>query len=191
MSVFLREAKIRLAIPLVLVVVMWLVEGANIVTHDALETYGIRPRSAPGLWGIVFAPFLHANVAHLIANTLPFLVLGWLVALRGLRAFVLVTLTVMLLGGLGVWLVGRPFSVHVGASGLIFGYIGFLLARGVFERSAQAVMLGLVVLFLYGGAIWGVLPGSPRISWESHLFSFLAGIAAARWLPLRSRARVR
>jgi membrane associated rhomboid family serine protease len=82
----------------------------------------------------------------------------------------------------------RPFSDHIGASGLVFGYLGFLIARGVLERSAQAVLLGFVALVLYGGAIWGILPASPRISWESHLFGLLAGIVAAR-MPLVSRSR--
>jgi len=96
---------------------------------------------------------------------------------------------VMVAGGGAVWLLARPFSDHVGASGLIFGYLGFLLARGFFERSFQAILLSLVVFFLYGGAIWGVLPSSTRISWESHLAGALTGIAAARLLGRSPRVR--
>jgi membrane associated rhomboid family serine protease len=185
-----REAKLRLGIPLGLVLVMWMVEGVNLIAQGALLSFGIHPRTPDGLWGIIAAPFLHAGIAHLLANTVPFLVLGWLVALRGLRELGLVTLLVMLVGGGAVWLFGRPFSTHVGASGVIFGYLGFLLARGVIERSAQAIILSLVALVLYGGALWGVIPGSSRISWESHLFGFLSGILAARVLrsPRRSAA---
>jgi membrane associated rhomboid family serine protease len=185
-----REAKMRFGVPLACVVSMWAVEMVNLVTNGALLGWGIRPRTLVGLWGIVFAPFLHANLAHLLANTIPFLVLGALVALRGLREFVVVTAVVMLVGGGGVWLFGRPFSDHIGASGLVFGYLGFLLARGFFERSLTAILLSLVTLFLYGGAIWGILPGSSRISWEGHLFGFLAGIVAARLLGHRPRAAV-
>jgi membrane associated rhomboid family serine protease len=166
---------------------MWVVELGNVVTRDAFEGLGIRPRTPDGVWGILFAPFVHANVAHLVANTVPFLVLGWMVALRGLREFLLVTFLVILIGGGAVWLLGRPFSVHVGASGVVFGYLGFLLARGFFERSAQAIVLSLLALFLYGGALWGILPSSGRISWEGHLFGFLAGIGAARLLRTPSR----
>jgi membrane associated rhomboid family serine protease len=184
----LDETKLRLGAPLLFVAVMWFVEAANVVSRDALEI-GIRPRTVAGLWGILSAPFVHANIAHLIANTVPFLVLGWLIALRGLRMFLLVTAIVVLLGGAVVWLLGRPFSEHVGASGLVFGYLGFLLARGFFERSLQAVLLSLVVFFFYGGALWGVLPSSPRISWESHLFGALAGVLAARQLSRSSRMR--
>ena len=182
MSTVVREARVRLGLPLVVVASMWLVELANILTRGALLGLGIRPRTLEGVWGIVFAPFLHASLAHLAANTIPCLVLGWLVALRGMKEFWFVTGWVILVGGGGVWLLGRPFSLHVGASGLVFGYLGFLLARGVLERSFQAALLSLVALFLYGGAIWGLIPSTGGISWEGHLFGIIAGILAARLL---------
>jgi membrane associated rhomboid family serine protease len=190
MNGLMYAARDRLGIPLVFVVTMWLVELANLVSGYALVGFGIQPRLPSGLWGIIFAPFLHGSLAHLVANTVPFLVLGWLVALRGLREFFFVTGWVMLIGGGAVWLLGRPFSVHVGASGLIFGYLGFLLARGVLERSVLSVVLSLVALLLYGGAIWGVLPVSERVSWEGHLFGLLAGVAAGRLVTLPSRTAV-
>jgi membrane associated rhomboid family serine protease len=190
MNGLMYAARDRLGIPLVFVVTMWLVELANLVSGYALVGFGIQPRLPSGLWGIIFAPFLHGSLAHLVANTVPFLVLGWLVALRGLREFFFVTGWVMLIGGGAVWLLGRPFSVHVGASGLIFGYLGFLLARGVLERSVLSVALSLVALLLYGGAIWGVLPVSERVSWEGHLFGLLAGVVAGRLVTLPSRTAV-
>jgi membrane associated rhomboid family serine protease len=131
---------------------------------------------------------------HLAANTVPFVVLGWLVMLRRIGDFVVVTVLSILIGGLGVWLAGSANSIHVGASGLIFGYLGYLLARGYFERSLWAVLLGALALVLYGGVLWGVLPGQPGISWEGHLFGFVGGVAAARLLtpspvtPVRARA---
>lgn len=181
-----RVLKWRFGLPLLLVVVMWLVEAANLVTHNALDAYGIRPRTEVGLWGIVFAPFLHASLAHLLANTLPFLMLGWLIAVRRLRDFLLVALLVMVVGGFAVWLLGRPMSDHIGASGVIFGFLGFLLARGFFERSVQALAVALITFALYGGALWGVLPAGPGISWEGHLFGALSGIAAGRVLAEES-----
>jgi membrane associated rhomboid family serine protease len=161
---------------------MWLMAMANVVTHDGLALYGIRPRTVEGLWGILFAPFIHANLLHLVTNTVPLVVLGCLVALRGRQEFFIVTAWVMLVGGGAVWLLGRGSSIHIGASGLVFGYLGFILARGVFERSFQSSALAIVVFILYGGALWGVVPGSPRISWESHLFGVLAGAAMGKML---------
>ena len=187
LETLVREAKVRFGIPAALVAAMWVVAATDFVLPAALSSFGIRPRTPSGLLGIVFAPFLHANLAHLIANSVPFLVLGCMVALRGVQQFVLVTAWIAVAGGGAVWLLGRPFSVHVGASGIVFGYLGFLLARGLFERSFQAILLSLLTLFLYGGAIWGILPGSAYVSWESHLFGFLAGIAAGRFLGLPKR----
>ena len=113
------------------IALIWLVELTDLVVfHGALDRAGIRPRTESSLWGIAYAPFLHAGLAHLIANTVPLLVLGWLVLVRGLRDWLWVTVVVVLVGGLGVWLFGRPGTVHIGASGLIFGYLGYLLLRG-------------------------------------------------------------
>ena len=169
--------------------IMWLEEVIDFVLRGALNQYGIVPRDLTGLRGIVFAPFLHVNFTHLIANTLPFATLAWFVMLRRMRDFVLVSLLVMLIGGLGTWLIGASNSVHVGASGLIFGYLGFLLARGFFERSWLAISLSLAVAFVYGGALWGVLPGQADISWQGHLFGFIGGVLVAKWLPVQGRRR--
>lgn len=170
-----------------LLAIMWLVEILDFMLQGALKQFGIIPRNLTGLRGLVFAPFLHANFPHLIANTLPFALLAWFVMLRRMRDFVIVSVVVMLIGGLGTWLSGASNSVHIGASGLIFGYLGFLMARGFFERSWSAVLLSLITGFAYGSALWGVLPGQADISWQGHLFGFIAGVLAAKWLPVQKK----
>jgi membrane associated rhomboid family serine protease len=159
----------------------WAVFGLNVVLGGALLRFGIVPRTTDGLAGILVAPFLHANLNHLIANTIPFLLFGWLVMLRDRRHFGLVTLMAMLGSGLLSWAFGAPHSVHVGASGLIFGYLGFLLLAGWYARSASSIALSLLVATLWGGTVLGVLPGTPGVSWQGHLGGFLGGVLAARW----------
>lgn len=171
------------------VVFLWVLEIIDLVIlRGWLNQFGIWPRHLIGLRGVLFAPFLHGNLAHLIGNTIPFLVLGWFVMLRETSDFFLVSAITMLTSGLGVWLFGSPGTIHIGASGVIFGYFGFLLSRGYFERSFSAIAFSLLVGILYGGLIWGVLPLSYRISWEGHLFGFLGGILAARLLSKRPSA---
>jgi membrane associated rhomboid family serine protease len=169
----------------------WSVELVDRVAFGgSLERFGIHPRDVPALWGILAAPLLHVGWVHLMANTGPFVVLGWLVMLRRTSDFLVVTVLAMLIGGLGVWLFGAANSIHIGASGLIFGYLGYLLARGYFERSLWALLLGVAAGLLYGGVLWGLLPGQRGISWEGHLFGFAGGVAAARLLvPARPRER--
>jgi membrane associated rhomboid family serine protease len=170
----------RLRILLGFVALIWLVELVDLfLFRGALDRAGIRPRSESGLWGVVLAPFLHAGPAHLIANTVPLLVLGWLVIVRGIQDFLRVTLLVVLVAGLGVWLFGRPATIHLGASGVVFGYLGYLLLRGFWERSLIAIGIALVAGFLYGGALWGVLPGQRGVSWEGHFFGLAGGAGAA------------
>jgi membrane associated rhomboid family serine protease len=173
-----------------LVALMWAIEFVDQIPGLNLDAYGIRPRSIPGLWGILFAPFLHGNFPHLIANTIPFLTLGWLVMLRRTSDFWIVSAIVTLIGGLGTWLVASPYSVHIGASGVIFGYLGFLLSRGYFERNFSSMALSVTVGILYGGLLWGVLPQQPGISWQGHLFGFMGGIVAARVLAAPKRPKV-
>jgi membrane associated rhomboid family serine protease len=169
-----------IAVLMACVALAWVMElGDALVPGRWLDSHGILPRTMSGLWGILLAPLLHGGFAHLIANTIPFLTLGFLVLLRGLGTFIGVSLLVMLLGGLAVWLLAPGSTIHIGASGLIFGYIGYLLARGYFERSFGSLAVAVVVAVLYGGALWGVLPGQPGISWQGHLFGFLAGVATA------------
>ena len=161
------------------VCLIWAVEGVNVLAGRQLDSLGILPRHLSGLLGIPLSPFIHGNVSHALVNTLPFLALGSLVALRGVRVFVTVSVFVILGGGAAVWLFGRS-AYHVGASGLIFGYFGYLVALGWYERSSVAILTALLTLFLYGGLVWGVLPSRSFISWEGHLFGMLAGVLAAR-----------
>jgi len=168
------------------VALFWVLELIDrIFLGGALDAYGVRPRTAAGLWGILFAPFLHVGFGHVIANTLPFLVLGWFVMLRRESDFYVVTVTTTVVSGMGIWLVGPSRSVHLGASGLIFGYFGFLLTRGYFERSLSSILWSLVVLFLYGGMLWGVFPRGIGISWQAHLFGLMGGGLASYLLTRR------
>ncbi|ASC71970.1 hypothetical protein XM38_029240 [Halomicronema hongdechloris C2206] len=168
-----------------LVIVIWLVHGVDWLLPRDLRAYGIHPRTWMGLRGILLAPFLHGSWTHLIANTIPLVTLAWLIMLRQIRDFWLVSLVVMLVGGLGIWLVGATGSVHIGASTLIFGYFGFLMMRSYFERSLVAIAMAILVFFLYGSIIWGILPTQTGVSWEGHLFGLIGGIIAARWLSRR------
>lgn len=162
------------------VVLLWLIETVDtVLTTVRLDQWGIRPREIDGLWGIVWAPFLHAGFGHLAANTVPFLVLGWFVLLRGIRPFLFVTVMVMVVSGLGTWLIAPANTLHIGASGIIFGYFGYLLLRGYFEGSASALLWSVLVVVLYGGLLWGILPQGPGISWQGHLFGFIGGGVAA------------
>jgi membrane associated rhomboid family serine protease len=173
--------KSRLTALMLPAALMWIVEIADRwIFHGGLDQYGIHPRTVAGLWGILYSPFLHAGFVHLVANTIPFLALGGFVMLRGIGRFVAISLIVCLLGGFGTWLVGKSDTVHVGASGVIFGYLGYLLSSAIFERSLVSIALALLAGGLYGGLIFGVLPGQIGISWEGHLFGFLGGIIAAK-----------
>jgi membrane associated rhomboid family serine protease len=165
------------------VAVFWILEIIDqVFFNNALNSLGIRPRSLTGLRGIILAPFLHGNYQHLISNTFPFLILGWLVMVQKIKDFWFVTLVTMLVGGGGVWVFGAANSVHIGASILIFGYFGFLLFRGFFQRDLRSISLSLLVVFMYGGMVWGVLPADPRISWQGHLFGFIGGFISARMI---------
>ena len=175
-----RELKSHVYVLGGIILFMWLLEMADqFIFRTQLDALGIRPWSANGLRGIVFAPFLHVGFPHLIANTIPFLILGWMVMIKQIRDFVLVTLIVIVVSGFGIWIFGSPRSIHLGASSLIFGYFGFLLLRGYFERSPHAIFFSVIVAVLYGGLFWGVLPQANGISWQGHLFGFVGGGLAA------------
>ncbi|MFN9363076.1 MAG: rhomboid family intramembrane serine protease [Pseudanabaena sp.] len=147
-----------------------------------LNALGLVPHSFIGLRGILFAPFLHGGFYHVMANTVPFIILGWFVMLRNIKDFYFVSVMSALVGGVGTWLVGRPCSVHVGASGVIFGYFGYLLFRGYFEKSFVSIAIAIAIAISYVGIIWGLLPTRSYISWEMHLFGFIGGIIAAKLL---------
>jgi membrane associated rhomboid family serine protease len=172
---------------LTFVALLYLVELIDQLTRHSLDANGIRPLQADGLWGIVFAPVLHAGWEHLMANTVPLLVLGFLVTLAGLSRFVWATVIVWIVGGFGTWLIGDVGSGcgptdHIGASGLIFGWLAFLLVFGIFVRRVRNIVIGLVVLVVYGGILLGAMPvlgTCGGVSWQGHLCGAIAGVVAA------------
>ncbi|MFI7419677.1 rhomboid family intramembrane serine protease [Nonomuraea sp. NPDC049684] len=165
--------------------VMWVLEGVDYVMGGALDSYGIAGWDADGLVGILFAPFLHGGFGHLMANSLPLLVLGFLAAVRDIRKFLWATLLIVLIGGLGTW-VSSPGVITIGASGLIFGYFGFVLARGVFDRRLVDLLIAIGVGVAYYSILWGLLPNQQGISWQGHLFGLLGGVVAA-WVLRRRK----
>jgi membrane associated rhomboid family serine protease len=164
---------------------LYIVEAVDQVTALRLDEGGIVSRNLEGMLGIVWAPLLHAGWGHLIANTVPFLVFGFLAMAGGIRQFIGVTAVIWVISGLGVWLLGPDNATTVGASGVIFGWLVFLLARGFFARSVLQIGLAVVLVVIWGGILFGVLPGRDGISWQAHLFGALAGLLAA-WLVARA-----
>lgn len=169
-----------LVVVAVMLAVMWGEEVVDLIPGTPFHRWGIRPRTARGLFGIALAPFLHTGFPHLIGNSIPFAVMGGAIALGGTRTFVEVTILVGLASGLGVWVFGAGNSIHFGASGLVFGYLTYLLARGVIAKNGWWIVGGLVTLAFYGGLFWGLLP-SPRVSWLGHVFGAVGGVLAA-WM---------
>jgi membrane associated rhomboid family serine protease len=163
-----------------LVALMWIVEVVDVALDHRLDRYGIEPRDVDGLDGVVAAPFLHVGFGHLIANTIPFVTMGVVIALEGPRRLVLVTVIVGLISGFGTWLVASPGTVHVGASGIVFGYATYLIARGVFNRSGTQLAVGAAVVLVWGVALVGGLEPQRGISWQGHLFGAIGGVVAAR-----------
>jgi len=166
--------------------VMWVVEIADQIADGRLDAYGIEPREVDGLDGVVFAPFLHAGFDHLIGNTIPFLLLGFAIALGGIARVAAVTAIVAVVGGLGTWLVAPANTVHIGASGIVFGYAAYLVARGIYSRSVTQIALGVVVLAVWGTTLLRGLVPEDGISWQGHLFGAIGGVLAARLLHRRA-----
>lgn len=164
-----------------LVAVMWVLELVDIVGPWDLDQYGIEPRSTSGLLGILFAPFLHGGLGHLIANTVPLVLLGLLVSWRAGRYFWPVVVTIGLASGLGVWVLAGTGTVTIGASGLVFGLLTYLIAAGIQSRRFLDVLVGVVVLLIYGTMLLQVLPFfvAPQVSWLGHLFGAVGGVLAA------------
>ena len=158
---------------------MWVVEIIDRIAGGDLDRLGIEPHEADGLIGVATAPFLHADFGHLMSNTVPFLVLGFAIALNGLVRVLAVTGIVMLIGGLGVWLFASEGSIHIGASGVVFGYAGYLISRGLFNRSLLELVMGAVVAGVWGSALLGGLLPQDGISWQGHFFGAVGGVVAA------------
>ena len=165
-----------------LIALMWLAEIVDTLADHRLDGYGIEPRDDDGLIGIVAAPFLHDGFGHLISNTIPLLAMGLAIAFAGARRVLLVTAVVALVSGLGTWLIAPASTLHIGASGLVFGYATYLLSRGVFNRDLLELAIGAVVAVVWGGALLGGLLPEEGISWQGHFFGALGGVLAARLL---------
>lgn len=168
------------------VVLLWLIEVADYLLPADLDRYGVMPRDPAYLPNIALVPLLHGGFDHVAANTLPLAVLGILSAMvAGVARFWWASGIVVITSGLGVWLFETPHSITIGASGLVFGYFGYLVGSGAFNRRMSDIVVAVVVVVLYGSIVWGVLPSQPGISWLGHLFGLIGGVAAA-WL-LRTR----
>jgi membrane associated rhomboid family serine protease len=175
---------------------LYLVELADVIVPGDLDHAGIQSRTLSGLDGVIWAPLLHNGWSHLFSNTVPVLIFAFLAMAGGIGRWIAVTATIWILGGLGVWLTGPTGAYTVGASGLAFGWLAYLLVRGVFNRSFGQIGVALVLLFIWGGMLWGILPGHPGVSWQGHLFGALAGVLAAwvvsaRAASKRSKSRAR
>lgn len=161
------------------VVLLYLIESVDSIIDYCIDcTAGIEPRAVHGLDGILFAPLLHGGWDHLIGNTLPVLILGFLTLATGIGRGLAATAIVWIVAGMGTWLTGGANSVHIGASSLVFGWLTYLICRGWFARRIGQIVLGLVVLACYGSLLWGVLPGQDGISWQGHLFGAMGGLVA-------------
>jgi Uncharacterized membrane protein (homolog of Drosophila rhomboid) len=176
------------ALVLLLLATMWILEILDQVLFLDLDRFGIVAHDPEGLLGVPLAPFLHAGFGHLMANSLPLLVLGITAAIRGVGRFIAASVIIVLVSGVGVWLTSAPYYVTVGASGLVFGYFGYVVARGLFDRHSLDIALGVVVAVLYYSLLWGVLPTQPGVSWQGHLFGLIGGVLAAWMLRRRSYA---
>jgi membrane associated rhomboid family serine protease len=180
----------RTAIGIVIAIValMWVLEVVDVAVDHRLDRYGIEPRDPDGLDGVIAAPFLHVGFGHLMANTIPFVVMGVVIAFEGPVRLLGVTAIVAVVSGLGTWLVAPENTVHLGASGVVFGYATYLIVRGVFNRRAGEIAIGAGVVALWGGALLGGLEPQRGISWQGHLFGALGGLLAA-WALARSAGR--
>ncbi len=172
-----------------LIAVLWAVELINLLLGHRLNGLGILPRTSSSLPGIILSPFLHHGILHLLSNTLPLLVLGWFVTLGGTRKFLILSVQVTLFAGAAVWCLARN-GFHIGSSGLVFGFFGFLVAQGWYRKTPVSILLACLTLFLYAGLVWGILPVHPFISWEGHFFGLIVGILSARFQgPQRSAGK--
>ncbi|GAA1570026.1 rhomboid family intramembrane serine protease [Kribbella sancticallisti] len=183
-------AKISSGIKLLVLLVglMWISELVDTALNGELDQYGIISRDPEGLFGILTAPFLHLGFSHLISNTLPLVTLGALIAVSGAMRLFSVTAIVTTIGGLGTWLISPPNTITIGASGLVFGYAAYLIARGAFNRRIGQVLIGVIVVLVWGSALLGGLLPQDGISWQGHLFGGIAGVLAA-WVLTDERPK--
>lgn len=165
------------------IALLYVIEFADVLSGQRLEQEGgIRPLESDGLVGIAFAPVLHADWAHLYANTLAVAILGFVVLVSGIARGLAATAIIWIIGGIGTWLTGGIGTLHIGASLLIFGWVTYLIVRGIFNRSFLQLLVGVIVFLVYGTMLLGVLPGQEGISWQGHLFGAIGGVVAGAML---------
>jgi membrane associated rhomboid family serine protease len=181
-----EDRQLGVAFVVVMVAIMWVLEIYDQLTGESLDQYGIEPHEVDGLGGILLAPFLHAGFGHLIGNTVPFVLLGLTIALGGVVRVAATTAIVVLVAGFGTWLIAPSGTDHIGASGVVFGYATYLVARGVYSRRLLHLGVGLVVLAVYGTTLLFALIPRDGISWQGHLCGGIGGIVAARLLDRRA-----
>jgi membrane associated rhomboid family serine protease len=184
-----QDQREGIALLILIVTVMWVVQAINAVDSGLnLDSDGIYPRNVSHLWGILTSPFLHLNWSHLIGNTVPFVFMGLMIALRGAARLALVTAVIIVVGGLGTWLIAPAHTVTVGASGVVFGYATYLFSIGVFNRSLLEIGVGLVVGVVWGGALLASIVPHTGVSWQAHVCGAIAGVVAAYLTAARKRA---
>ena len=169
------------------VALLWVLEVVDSATGHPLDAYGVQPRSEEGLVGVLVAPLLHFGFDHLVSNTIPVAVLGFLALVTGIARGLLATAIIWVVGGLGVWAFAGSGTTHAGASVLVFGWIVYLVVRGFLTGRTAEILIGVAVFLLYSGALLGVLPGQPGVSWQGHLFGAIGGAVAARLTSRRRR----
>ncbi|HYV95466.1 MAG TPA: rhomboid family intramembrane serine protease [Chitinophagales bacterium] len=170
-----NRQRVSVLIPLLFVVILWLIQLLQWGTNSDFGVLGIFPRSFSGLTGILFSPLIHGGWDHLVSNTIPLLVLGFLMIYFYRNVAYRVVLLIWLMDGIGVWLIGRD-AYHIGASGIVYGMASFLFFSGILRKSRELLALSLAVVFIYGSMIWGMFPYVLKVSWEAHLVGFLSGI---------------
>ncbi len=165
------------------VIVIWAVHLVNTFLFGGLLAFfGVHPLDLSAIWHVFTAPVLHASFGHLISNTVPGAIFSFLIGMSGARVWWEVTALVVLIGGVGVWLLGGVGTNHIGASGLVYGWLAYLLIRGLFNRSLGQIVVGVLLGVAYSGLVWGVLPGIPGISWQAHLFGAVGGFSAGMFI---------
>lgn len=173
----------------VIVGLMWLIETVNTIDSNGLNDDGLYARSVSRFWGIITSPFIHASFQHLFDNTVPLVFLGVIIALRGAARLALVTGFIIVIGGLGTWLIGPAGTSTIGASGVVFGYATYLLTRGFFDRNMVEIVVGVVVGVIWGAVLISSLVPQQGISWQAHLCGGIAGVLVAWRLSDSDRRR--
>lgn len=173
-----KHLYLSIFMPMVFIALIWIVKLFEYTTDISLTQYGLLPRHNSGLRGIIFSPFIHGDWNHLISNTIPFFVLSFLMLFNYRRVAFKAFVFIYLASGILVWIFGRE-NYHIGASGLVYGMAFFIFFSGVFRKNMQSIALSLLIVFIYGSIVWGILPIDVKISWEGHLMGAICGFLSA------------